>query len=333
MTPKTKDDFLPTMTVVIATADRPGYVADCIRSMKEVGVPASIEILIVDAGRSAPVDEAAVAALWGELRLIRSPVRNMAVQRNEGIRQARGEVVCFLDDDTYVQPGWWPAIVTPFGEGGSGKAEGGRGVGAVAGAMWCSMNPRLTDERGGYVNWRGEPVQVTHRSAAAPREVDWTIGCNMAFRKAAAEEIGGLSDVFGIYDEDVDFGLRLKRAGWRVVYQPDAVVYHYFMLRPKPPPSKATRFRDGRNRTMLIVRNYGVSVRLLMFLLTAPVIQSGQAVIKAARGVIQSVGHLLAYLAGMVKGFVDGVRYPVSGDVKRYREASGKGQGTKVSVR
>jgi GT2 family glycosyltransferase len=257
---------------------------------------------------------------------MRSPVRNMALQRNEGIRRARGEIVCFLDDDTYVQPGWWPAMVTPFLETPDSVRElGGRSpafhpVGAVAGAVWCNPKPVLTDRRGGYVNWRGEPIQVTHRSAAAPREVDWTIGCNMAFRKSAAEAIGGLAEVFGIYDEDVDFGLRLRRAGWRIVYQPEAAVHHYFTSRPRPPQTKTTRFRDGRNRTMLLVRNYGLSTRLAVFLATAPVIQLWQAVRQMAGSIVQAAGHLAAYLAGMARGVVDGVRHPVSDDRRRYDE-------------
>lgn len=301
----------PTTTIVIATADRPAMVLDCLRKFVEIGVPGEVEVLIVDAG-SGPVDEASARAIWPRTRLIRYAHRNMALQRNEGIRQAAGDIVCFVDDDAYVQPGWWPAMVAPFEQAD---------VGAVAGAMWCTPHPKLTDVRGGYVNGFGVPIQVTHRSIKAPREVDWTIGCNMAFRKAAAEAIGGLAAAYGIYDEDVDFGLRLKRAGWRVVYQPEAAVYHYFMLRPRPPATKATEFRAGRNRAMLLVRNYGFSSRLILFCLTAPWLQAGKAVSKAARCLFQCSGHFAAYLVGVVKGIVDGVRNPISRDKENYDRA------------
>jgi GT2 family glycosyltransferase len=287
-------------TIVISTADRPAMVLECIRKFNEIAVSPTVEVLIVDASVN-PIDEAAAKAIWPRTRVISYPRRNMAAQRNEGIRQATGEIICFLDDDTYVQPGWWPAIVDPFRDAA---------VGAVAGAMWCTMTPTLTDERGGYVNWRGEPIQVTHRSDKAPREVDWTIGCNMAFRKRAAESIGGLAEIFGIYDEDVDFGLRLKKAGWRIMFQPTAIVYHYFSIRTKVPPNKKTQFRDGRNRAMLIVRNYGLSVRLIMFLLTAPLIRLAVTVARIIKSAFQACGHFAAYLAGIVSGIVTGVRNP-----------------------
>jgi GT2 family glycosyltransferase len=297
------------MTVAIATANRPKFVVDCLKSVKAVGAPADLDVLVIDGGREAPVDEALLQQVWPGVRVIRSPQRNLAIQRNEGIRRAKHEIVCFLDDDVYVQPGWWPGIVEPFLESD---------VGAVAGAVWCTMTPKLISTRGGYVNWRGEPIQVTHRSASAPREVDWTIGCNTAFRKSAAEAIGGLAVAYGIYDEDVDFGLRLKRAGWRVVYLPNVPVYHYFTLRSRPPPSKASEFRDGRNRAMLLVRNYGFSSRLVMYCLTTPCLKAGQAIMKVSHCVVQAAVHFAAYLLGMMKGIVDGVRHPLSRDKENY---------------
>jgi len=306
----------PSLSVVISTADRPEMVRTCLQSMNTIGVPESVEVLVVDAGRQKPVDSGEIRAVRSTARLISYGVRNMALQRNEGIRQARGEIVCFIDDDTYLQPGWWPKIVEPFSE---------KTVGGVAGAIWCKPKPEFTDRRGGYVNWYGEPVQITHRSTKAPREIDWTIGANMAFRKEAAVAVGGLAEVYGIYDEDVDFGLRLRKAGWRVVFQPEAAVYHYCNTRPKPPATKQTEFRAGRNRMLLIFRNYGVSLRLVIFLLTAPLRRFARATLLLARAAVTVYGHAVAYTAGMFNGIAEGVRNPVAADPGRFQE-----QGTRT---
>jgi GT2 family glycosyltransferase len=179
---------------------------------------------------------------------------------------------------------------------------------AVAGGVWVNPNPKLTDKRGGYVNWRGEPIQVTHRGAGAPRWVDWPLTTNMAVRRNAFLDVGGFSPVYGIYDEDVDFGLKIRRAGYRIAFAPEAAVYHYFLKRPRQPPTKAAAFRDGRNRAILLVRNYGRSARLPLFLLTAPWIRGWEALCASALCCLKQAGHYAAYLAGIAAGLVVGAR-------------------------
>jgi GT2 family glycosyltransferase len=137
---------------------------------------------------------------------------------------------------------------------------------------------------------------------------------NMAIRKDVFCAIGGFPAAYGIYDEDVDLGLKIRRAGYRIRFVAQAAVYHTYLLRPRPPVTKATEFRAGRNRAMLLVRNYGFSMRLVMFCLTAPWLAVGKAVVKMGRCMVQAVGHLGAYLVGMVMGIIDGLRNPVGKD-------------------
>jgi N-acetylglucosaminyl-diphospho-decaprenol L-rhamnosyltransferase len=59
-----------------------------------------------------------------------------------------------------------------------------------------------------------------------PREVPWAIATFVVVRRAAFEEIGGFSSDQFIHSEDLDFGWRLDRAGWRTRYEPSATVFH-----------------------------------------------------------------------------------------------------------
>ncbi len=295
--------FASLFTIVISTGERSSMVYDCLRSMTTIGVPQRVEVVVVDAGRRDPVDSAKVMELWPNAKVIPYPEANLTKQRNEGTRTARGDYVCFVDDDTLLQPGWWPAIIEPFND---------TKVAVVAGAVWCNPSPDFTDKPGGYVSWLGIPEQVTHRSRSVQRDVEWSVGCNMAFRKSVWEELGGLSELYGFYDEDIDFGLRVKRAGYRVVFQPEAAVYHYCNLRPKVPVTKRKVFLQGRNRCMLLARNYGISVRLLLFLLTAPWIRLWEETIPVLRLLFTSYGHWAAYLVGMVVGLIVGIKHPAN---------------------
>ena len=57
-------------------------------------------------------------------------------------------------------------------------------------------------------------------------DCDWVSGCFLMIRRQALEEVGPLDERFGKYFEDVDFCLRMKRAGWRVMHHGSAYCYH-----------------------------------------------------------------------------------------------------------
>lgn len=58
-------------------------------------------------------------------------------------------------------------------------------------------------------------------------EVDWINGSAMFVRRAVYEQIGGLDEQFFMYSEELDWCYRAKRAGWQIVYYPEAQVTHY----------------------------------------------------------------------------------------------------------
>ena len=78
--------------------------------------------------------------------------------------------------------------------------------------------------------WPDNPWTRAYRMTDAdpdlPREVDWLSGCVLGVRRSAFEEIGGFDPGYFMYVEDVDLGLRLRRAGWLLRYVPDAEVVH-----------------------------------------------------------------------------------------------------------
>ena len=59
-----------------------------------------------------------------------------------------------------------------------------------------------------------------------PRVVDWVSGACFLVRRTAFEQVGGFDEAYFMYAEDVDLCWRLGRAGWRVLYAPDAEIVH-----------------------------------------------------------------------------------------------------------
>lgn len=80
------------------------------------------------------------------------------------------------------------------------------------------------------------------------RQVDWAVGAAWLLRREAAEAVGPLDTTFFMYGEDVEYCLRLRRAGWRVRFEPRAVVRHLGN-------ASGTQAYQGHTRAQAWVRN------------------------------------------------------------------------------
>ena len=139
---------------------------------------------------------------------------------------AAGDVVVFLDDDARAQAQWLETLVASYDD------ESVLGVGGVVLADWSSPSRQawLPEEFLWVVgcSYRGQPE--------VKAEVRNTIGANMSFRRSAFEYAGLFDSSVGhtcvssrpLGCEETEFSIRLRRLspGARIIYEPQAVVYH-----------------------------------------------------------------------------------------------------------
>jgi GT2 family glycosyltransferase len=154
---------------------------------------------------------------------------------NEAFRQTTGSYVLVLNPDIVVHPGSIERLHRYM--------ESNRDVALCA--------PKLLNEDGtlqyscrtdyslGVYLFRRTPLRrwfPNHRIVrdhlmatwdhASARDVDWVLGAAFMLRRSAFQENLVMDERFFLYFEDVDLCLRLRRAGWRVVYNPDSVMVH-----------------------------------------------------------------------------------------------------------
>jgi GT2 family glycosyltransferase len=198
------------VSVVVCTMDRPEALTRCLRALREC-TPPPAQVVVVDQGARPVAPEG--------VEHVRMSERGVSRGRNRGARAAEHELLAFTDDDCVPAPEWIGALERGFEDGVDGVT-------------------------GRVLPLPGEGVAVSSRTSTArrtfggPRQTPWDIGTggNLALRRSAFEAVGGFDETLGPGTparaaEDVDLLYRLANAGFTILYEPDAVVYHELKTR------------------------------------------------------------------------------------------------------
>jgi GT2 family glycosyltransferase len=182
------------------------------------------EIVVVDDGSDdATIEVVERASAADELTLVRSSRnRGCPAARNLGLRHAGGEIVAFIDADGFADARWLTRIVEAFGDDQT--------IGGVASTVFYDDNPMVINGAGGTVNRQGWAADLSmnqsYEHAQLATEALYPMGCGLAVRREALERVGPFDDRMLNYYDDVDYGTRLWRAGYRVSVAPDAWIDH-----------------------------------------------------------------------------------------------------------
>ena len=157
------------------------------------------------------------------IRYLRETKQGISHARNAGIREARGEVLAFVDDDEAPTAGWLQNLTASL-HSGEWAGAGGPVV-----SDWKSAPPRWWSSSSPFT--LGPLAAFDPRLEAGEMKIP-PVGANMAFRKEMFERYGGFRTDLGrvgtnlLANEDIEFGRRLLAAGHRLRYEPLSVVYH-----------------------------------------------------------------------------------------------------------
>lgn len=215
---------LPSVSIVVNTYNRGPWLDDALRGLRGLDYPA-FEVIVVN-GPSTD-RSAEVIARWageGAIKALDCAEPNLSMSRNIGIGAAAGDIIAFIDDDAVPHPQWLRRLAQAYHDPAVG-AVGGFTIDNT-GTAW-QVRKTLCDRF-------GDAYMVSDFFDERPLNRPGTpfypslLGTNSSFRASALRAIGGFDHAFAYLLDETDVCLRLVDAGWRVVYEPEALVFHQF---------------------------------------------------------------------------------------------------------
>jgi len=242
------------LSIIIVSYNTQDYLRQALQSIKQSTDTLTKEVIVVDNASSDGSLEI-IQNQFNWVKLIKNS-RNLgyAAANNAGLGQARGEYILFLNSDTRILPETL-AIMIDFMDqhpdagvstcrvelpSGDIDPASHRGFPTPWNALTYFVGleklfPQSKFFSGYHQGWKN----LSH-----VHEIDSPAGAFFLTRKAVLDQIGGFDDQFFMYAEDLDLSLRVKRAGWKIMYVPSTKIIHY-----KKKSGRASSHRLTRSRT------------------------------------------------------------------------------------
>lgn len=218
------------LSVIIPAHNRAEYLGDAVLSVcEQMMPPEEYEVIVVDNGSTDETREVveSIASEHSIVRYIYESRIGLHNARHAGARESTGEILVYIDEDVIVPPGWLQTMAKPFT-----KPE----VACVGGRIlpqWEAQPPVWLDQfgRNGGINLSMLDLGDDALELAWPQTV---YGCNMSMRKRVLYEIGGFNPdamcdhrlIWLRGDGETGLHRKIYHAGYKVIYEPRAWLYH-----------------------------------------------------------------------------------------------------------
>ena len=311
------------VSVVVVTLQRPEVLRICLQHLVSQTVPAW-ELVVVDASPDQETRHL-IEKEFPSVRYLKNPLGpgTTGASRNLGLAAVTGDIIAFIDDDAFAYVDWIEQLLKPYMHQDVGGV-GGRALNGQPGEDTLGV-----EEIGQF---RADGT-LTGNFAANPGhtvEVDHFLGANMSFRREVLLSLGGIRDGYPgtCLREETDLAVRVKRAGWQLIFTPFAVVEHVGAPYPKGRrfDVRYTYYAE-RNHIVFLIRVVGfLSPELRCYLgiglrsakreltrgLRAPLGIPGHGIKRPIRSLLGGLARASAIVLGLIVGLQSGIRQTLS---------------------
>lgn len=262
---------LPKVSVVILNWNGKPYIKECLDSVLNTDYQ-NLEIIVVD-NASTDGSQEIIKNEYPQIILFENP-KNLGFcnGNNMGIKRASGDIIVLLNNDTKVDKDWIKEIVK--------KADDPK-VGVVGCKLYFPKS-RIIQSLGYREKFIGfwENIGTGQEDKGQfdnIEDVDYVSGAALAVKREVLQKVGLLRP-----PEDIDLCYRARKAGYRVVVAPNAIVYHYGSASWKYFPIKGM-YLHNKNRVRFILNHYSPRF-LLKYLIEHPIKSFKMDLCKLIRG-------------------------------------------------
>jgi GT2 family glycosyltransferase len=220
-------------TVIVPTYKRPVWLKRCLNSLlRQTKLPTEVIVVMRDSDRETHQAFNGMSIGWPhESVSLRAEYVNQPgflPPLIKGKESASGDIVCFIDDDAEAHPDWLGRLLAHYGD---------RGIGAVGGRC---INRRMNGEEYQYpsakknasrLSWYGRLETNMYRDLVSnlPQNATCLMGGNCSYRKDVLDRVrvDPLLERDAAQNWELDWGLQLRRMGYRMLFDPLAKVDHY----------------------------------------------------------------------------------------------------------
>jgi N-acetylglucosaminyl-diphospho-decaprenol L-rhamnosyltransferase len=221
----------PRVSAVLVSWNTRNDLLDALASLDRVRLP--LEVIVVDNASSDGTAEAVRLARPNVFLIANAENVGFGRAANQGIRAARAPYVLLLNSDAALQPGALEALVALL-DARSDVAVAAPRTRYEDGSIQVSFGKDLTPLNEfvqrrlvkGVARREPRALVQAERAAGVEHEPDWVSGSCWLARREALEAVGLFDEGYFLYEEDADLCLRLRRAGFRIVFTPAAEAVH-----------------------------------------------------------------------------------------------------------
>jgi GT2 family glycosyltransferase len=276
------------VSVIVPTLGRPVQLEACLAALSQCD-PRASEILVVDQSGADEIKSLVARVADSGARYAYCAGRGRNLGLNVGLREATHETVLITDDDCTVAPSW---------------------VGVAAQALASYRGTLLTGrvlaphDAGHVPSTIDDPTPREHVGSA---QVEVLYGGNMACTRSAVLGIGGFDEQLTTSAEDNDLGYRWLRAGGRIRYEPQMLVWHHDWRTPEQLERLYARYARGQGAFYAKHLRQG-DARILRFLVRDLLYVVRAQLTTFRHGAARPDAWALGILRGMPTGLAEGWR-------------------------
>lgn len=216
----------PLVYIILVNWNGREITLDCLHSLEGISYR-SVKTVVVDNG-SSDGSMTAIREQFPDVTVLEMNTNlGFAGGTNAGIRyglENHAELFLLLNNDTTVDDGFLSAMVE--------RAISNPTIGIVAPKIYYHSEPdRIWFAGGSLSMWTGTMSHIGIRELDRGQydtatEIEYATGCCILTRREVIEKVGMLDESYAMYTEDADFSMRTRRAGYTIMYEPKARIWH-----------------------------------------------------------------------------------------------------------